>query len=92
MGDPGWDQLQGIGQSFFRQKTGTPVIVHLGTEALNLFKDLPAEEPLFPYLATARAGDRATEFSSWCRQLLGQLRSSPTGQYVEVDDLSTTTG
>jgi integrase len=55
--------------SFFRQKTGTPVIVHLGAEALNLFKDLPAEGPLFPYLATVRAGDRATEFSSRCRQL-----------------------
>lgn len=55
--------------SFFRQKTGTPVIVHLGTEALNLLKDLPAEGNLFPYLATVRAGDRATEFSSRCRQL-----------------------
>ncbi len=55
--------------SFFRKKTGTPVIVHLGTEALNLFKDLPAERPPFPYLATVRAGDRATEFSSRCRLL-----------------------
>ena len=35
--------------SFFRKKTGVPVIVHLGTEALNLFKDLPAEGVLFPY-------------------------------------------
>jgi integrase len=54
---------------FFRQKTGTPVIVRLGTEVLNLLKDLPAEGWLFPYLATVRAGDRATEFSSRCRQL-----------------------
>jgi len=55
--------------SFFRRKTGVPVIVHLGREALNLLEDLPAEGRLFPYLATARAGDRATEFRSRCRQL-----------------------
>jgi integrase len=36
---------------FTRQKTKVPVIVRLGHEALNLLKDLPAEGPLFPYLA-----------------------------------------
>src|SRR5208283_3446769 len=46
-----------------------PVIVHLGAEALNLFKDLPAEGVLFPYLSRVRANDRATEFRSRCRQL-----------------------
>ena len=55
--------------SFFRHKTGVPVVVNLGREALNLLKDLPAEGLLFPYLATLRAGDRATEFRSRCRQL-----------------------
>jgi integrase len=55
--------------SFVRKKTGVPVIVHLGAEALNLFKDLPAEGSLFPYLASVRAGDRATEFGQRCRQL-----------------------
>lgn len=55
--------------SFTRKKTGVAVIVHLGTEALNLFKDLPGEGALFPYLASVRAGDRATEFKSRCRQL-----------------------
>ena len=55
--------------SFVRKKTGVPVLVQLGTEALNLFKDLPAEGLLFPYLAGVRAGDRATEFKSRCRQL-----------------------
>ena len=55
--------------SFTRKKTGVPVIVHLGMEALNLFKDLPGEGPLFPYLSTVRAGDRATEFGQRCRQL-----------------------
>ena len=55
--------------SFTRKKTGVPVIVHLGVAALNVFKDLPAEGGLFPYLARVRAGDRATEFGQRCRQL-----------------------
>jgi integrase len=55
--------------SFTRKKTKVPVIVRLGSEALNLLKDLPAEGPLLPYLARVRAGDRATEFRSRCRQL-----------------------
>jgi integrase len=55
--------------SFFRRKTGVPVVVHLGQEALNLLKDLPAEGLLFPYLASVRPSDRATEFKSRCRQL-----------------------
>jgi integrase len=46
-----------------------PVLVHLGAEALNVFKDLPAEGMLFPYLSRVRAGDRATEFGQRCRQL-----------------------
>jgi integrase len=55
--------------SFVRKKTGVPVIVHLGAEALNLFKDLPAEGVLFPYLSSVRAGDRATEFKQRCQRL-----------------------
>src|SRR5271156_1248730 len=54
---------------FTRKKSGVPVLVHLGADALNMFKDLPAEGPLFPYLASVRANDRATEFKSRCRQL-----------------------
>ncbi len=54
---------------FFRKKTGTPVVVHLGKEALNLLKDQPSEGPLFPYLSRVRSGDRATEFASRCEQL-----------------------
>ena len=46
-----------------------PVIVHLGMEALNLFRDLPGEGALFPYVSTVRAGDRAAEFGQRCRQL-----------------------
>ena len=55
--------------SFTRKKTGVPVLIHLGTEVLNFFKDLPAEGVLFPYLSRVRANDRATEFRSRCRQL-----------------------
>ena len=55
--------------SFVRKKTGVPVLVHLGSEALNLFKDLPAEGAVFPHLSRVRASDRATEFASRCRQL-----------------------
>jgi integrase len=55
--------------SFFRKKTGVPVLVHLGSEALNLLKDLPSEGQLFPYLSSVRAGDRATEFKQRCQQL-----------------------
>ena len=36
---------------------------------MNLFKDLPAEGVLFPYLSRVRAADRATEFGQRCRQL-----------------------
>lgn len=38
--------LGGAGRS--RVSRSLAVIVHLGTEALNLFKDLPGEGPLFP--------------------------------------------
>jgi len=55
--------------SFRRKKTGVAVIVHMGPEALNVFKDLPGEGALFPYLSSVRANDRATEFRSRCRQL-----------------------
>jgi len=55
--------------SFTRRKTQVPVIVNLGEDPINLFKDLPAEGVLFPYLSRVRANDRATEFKSRCRLL-----------------------
>jgi integrase len=55
--------------SFTRKKTGVPVILHLGEEALNVLNDLPSEGLLFPYLSRLRAGDRATEFKQRCRGL-----------------------
>ncbi len=55
--------------SFFRKKTGVPVLIHLGRDAGSLLKDLPSEGPLFPYLSRVRPGDRATEFRQRCQQL-----------------------
>jgi integrase len=55
--------------SFFRKKTGAPVVVHLGAQALDLFKDLPGEGLLFPGLSALRPGDRATDFKHRCRLL-----------------------
>jgi integrase len=52
--------------SFNRRKTGSHVAIHLGEAALNIFKDLPSEGQLFPYLAHVRSGDRATEFKQRC--------------------------
>ncbi|HTX20774.1 MAG TPA: hypothetical protein VMD27_02775 [Candidatus Aquilonibacter sp.] len=59
--------------SFLRKKTGVPVIVNLGAEALNLFKDLPAEGVLFPYLATDAA---INAMPIICRFLIFMVRSS----------------
>jgi integrase len=55
--------------SLTRQTSGVAVLVHLAADALNMFKDLPGEGVLFPYLSRVRAGDRATEFGQRCRQL-----------------------
>jgi hypothetical protein len=46
-----------------------PVFIHLGSKALNLFKDLPAERAPFLYLSKVWTGDRATEFKSRCHRL-----------------------
>ncbi|MDB6057317.1 MAG: Phage integrase family protein [Verrucomicrobiales bacterium] len=55
--------------SYARKKTSVAVIVHLGEEALTVLKDLPSEGLLFPYLASVRTNDRATEFRSRCKLL-----------------------
>lgn len=55
--------------SFFRKKTGTPVITHLGPEALNVLRDLPSEGMLFPFMSRLRPGDRAAEFHYRSREL-----------------------
>jgi integrase len=56
--------------SFFRMKTRwrgcTPPQIRFGKEVEQILASLPRTGPLFPYLATVRAGDRATEFKQRC--------------------------
>jgi len=52
--------------SFARRKTGSIAIMRFDEEVAELFRLLPSSGPLFPYLRTVRAGDRATEFHQRC--------------------------
>jgi integrase len=52
--------------SFARRKTGSVAIMRFDTDVAEILRDLPGEGPLFPYLQTVRAGDRATEFKQRC--------------------------
>ena len=56
--------------SFFRMKTRwrgqQPPQIRFGKEVEDILASLPKIGPLFPYLATVRAGDRATEFKQRC--------------------------
>jgi integrase len=49
-----------------RKKTGTVAIMRFDDEVAEILRDLPSTGPLFPYLRTVRAGDRATEFKQRC--------------------------
>lgn len=55
--------------SFIRKKTKQPVLIHFGADTEEVLLKLPQQGALFPYLATVRAGDRATEFGQRCRGL-----------------------
>jgi integrase len=55
--------------SFFRKKTKQPVFIHFGADTEEVLLKLPQQGGLFSYLATVRAGDRATEFGQRCRGL-----------------------
>ncbi len=59
--------------SFFRMKTRwrgcTPPQIRFGKEVEEILASLPKFGPLFPYLATVRPGDRATEFKQRCAGL-----------------------
>lgn len=55
--------------SLERKKTGQLAVIRFGTEVENILRDRPTDGPLFPYLRTVRAGDRATEFKQRCRGL-----------------------
>lgn len=56
--------------SFFRMKTRwrgqQPPQIRFGQDVENILATLPKKGPLFPYLKTVRAGDRATEFKQRC--------------------------
>lgn len=52
--------------SFARQKTGSIAIMRFDEDVSTILRSLPNSGPLFPYLRTVRAGDRATEFHQRC--------------------------
>jgi integrase len=52
--------------SYSRMKTGTVAIMRMDEDMAEILRDLPGNGPLFPYLRTVRAGDRATEFKQRC--------------------------
>ena len=52
--------------SFARKKTSSIAIMRFDEEMAALLRSLPSNGPLFPYLKTVRAGDRATEFHQRC--------------------------
>jgi len=52
--------------SYARKKTGTVAIVRFDEDIAEILRDLPGNGPLFPYLRSVRAGDRATEFKQRC--------------------------
>jgi integrase len=46
-----------------------PPLIRFGAEVATILKQRPQSGPLFPYLRTVRAGDRATEFKQRCEGL-----------------------
>ena len=52
--------------SFARKKTGSIAIMRFDEDMAEILRDLPGNGPLFPYLRSVRAGDRATEFKQRC--------------------------
>ncbi len=52
--------------SFARKKTGSIALMRFDEDMAELLRSLPDSGPLFPYLRTVRAGDRATEFHQRC--------------------------
>jgi len=55
--------------SYQRGKTGAHALLHFGSQVEVTLRQLPSVGPLFLYLRTVRAGDRATEFKQCCRGL-----------------------
>ena len=55
--------------SYARMKTGSVAVMRFDDEVAEILRDLPGTGPLFPYLRSVRAGDRATEFRQRCAGL-----------------------
>lgn len=55
--------------SYERKKTGEFAMLSFGGELATILRGLPKSGPLFPYLRTVRASDRATEFKQRCARL-----------------------
>jgi integrase len=55
--------------SYERKKTGEVAFVRFGSEVEVVLRSRPELGPLFPYLRSVRAGDRATEFKQRCKGL-----------------------
>jgi integrase len=51
---------------FARKKTASVALLRFGNEVEEILRLLPSSGPLFSYLRTVRAGDRATEFKQRC--------------------------
>ena len=55
--------------AYARRKTGSLAMIHFGDAIEAVLRRLPVAGPLFPYLQSVRAGDRATEFKQRCEGL-----------------------
>jgi integrase len=55
--------------SFARMKTGSVAIMRYDKDVEDILRWLPVFGPLFPYLRSVRASDRATEFKQRCKGL-----------------------
>jgi integrase len=55
--------------TFIRRKTKATCHQAFGSECAEILRTLPSSGPLFPYLATVRESDRATEFKQRCQGL-----------------------
>jgi integrase len=61
--------LENFAISFARKKTGSIALMRFDEAVAEVLRSLPQHGPLFPYLRTVRASDRATEFKQRCQSL-----------------------
>jgi integrase len=55
--------------SYARKKTGSIAVMRFDNDIAEILRDMPGSGPLFPYLRSARSGDRSTEFWQRCHRL-----------------------